>query len=102
MVVHYGNFTSAASTSNLITVIHLADNSRQTFSTGDPPLGVAFIATGQAMIVTTTGFLMFDPVSGQMAVLSTFANLAQALPVNQNSFPGQILETALAASPMAR
>jgi uncharacterized protein (TIGR03437 family) len=98
VIVHYGNFGAGLSTSNLVTVIHLADNTRQTFSTGDPPLGVAFIATGQAMIVTTTGFVMFDPVSGQMAVLGTFANLSKALPVVQNTFPGQILETAMTTS----
>ncbi len=101
VIVHYGNFTGGVSTSNLVTVIHLADNTRQTFSTGDPPLGVAFVnngGSGQAFIVTTTGFQMFDPVSGQMFVLGTFANLAQALPVNQNIFPGQILETAMTAS----
>lgn len=98
VVVHYGNFTGGVSSSNLITVIHLADNTRQTFSTGDPPLGVAFVRNGQALIVTTTGFLMFDPVSGQMSLLETFANLSKTLPVNQNSFPGQILETALTTS----
>lgn len=98
VVVHYGNFGDTISTNNLITVIHLADNTRQTFSTGDAPLGVAFIATGQAFIVTKTGFLLFDPVSGQMAVLGTFSNLAQTLPVSQNTFPGQILETAMTAS----
>lgn len=101
VVVHYGNYTSGATGNNQISVIHLADNTRQTFNTGDPPLGVAFVnngGSGQAMVVTTTGFLMFDPVSGQMAVVGTFANLAKSLPVNENTFPGQILETAMAAS----
>lgn len=101
VIVHYGNYTSGATGNNLISVIHLADNTRQTFNTGDPPLGVAFVnngGSGQAMVVTTTGFLMFDPVSGQMAIIGTFANLAKSLPVNQNTFPGQILETAMAAS----
>ena len=101
VVVHYGNYTSGTSGNNLISVIHLADNTRQTFNTGDPPLGVAFVnngGSGQAMVVTTTGFVMFDPVSGQMAVVGTFANLAKSLPVNQNTFPGQILETSMAAS----
>jgi uncharacterized protein (TIGR03437 family) len=101
VIVHYGNYTSGATGNNLISVIHLADNTRQTFNTGDPPLGVSFVnngGSGQALVVTTTGFLMFDPVSGQMAVVGTFANLAKSLPVNEATFPGQILETAMAAS----
>src|SRR5262249_13735708 len=101
VIVHYGNFTGGGTSSNLVTVIHLADNARQTFSTGDSPLGVAFVnngGSGQALIVTTTSFLILDPVSGQLAVVGTFASLAQSLPVNQNTFPGQILETAMSAS----
>src|SRR5579872_3456154 len=80
VIVHYGNFASAGASANLVTVLNLNNNTRQTFSTGDAPLGVAFVnngGSGQALIVTTTSFLIFDPVSGELAVVGTFASLAQ-------------------------
>lgn len=98
LVAHYGNWAPSDPNKNLITLIHLADNTRQTFNTFDPPLGVAFVNTGQALIVTTTSFLRFDPFSGQMSVVATLANLATTLPVNQATFPGQIVQTALTTS----
>jgi uncharacterized protein (TIGR03437 family) len=99
VVTQYGNTTTGSNAgANLITVLHLADGTRQTFSTGDPPLGVAFLSTGQAMIVTTTSFLLFDPATGRMQVLDTISNLAQTTPVSAGTFPGQILQTALTSS----
>src|SRR5580704_6809013 len=83
LIAHYANGATSPQGSNLITLIHLADNSVQTFNTGDPPLGVAFLGTklnSLAIIVTTTSILTFDPVSGQTAILGTFANLANTLP----------------------
>ena len=102
VIAHYANFSSSSS-GNVVSVVNLANNTRQTFATGAAPLGVAFVKSGQtptgmAMLVTTTGFVLLDPVSGQMTALSTFANLSQQLPVNQNIFPGQILQTALTTS----
>jgi uncharacterized protein (TIGR03437 family) len=98
LIAHYGNWTASDPNKNLITLIHLADSSQVTYNTFDPPLGVAFVNNGQALIVTTTSFLLFNPASGQMAVVATLANLATALPVNQATFPGQISETALTPS----
>ena len=102
VIAHYANFTSSTS-GNVVSVINLSSNTHQTFATGDAPLGVAFVrwgqsASGMAMIVTTSGFLLLDPVSGQMVGLSTFASLSQQLPVIQATFPGQILQTALTTS----
>jgi hypothetical protein len=98
LIAHYANGNATPQGSNLITLIHLADNSVQTFNTGDSPLGVAFLGNGTALIITTTSILSFSPVSGQTAVLDTFANLANALPVSQATFPSQILQTALTTS----
>lgn len=109
LVAHYANGSTSPQGSNLITLIHLSDGSRFTFTTGDPPLGVAFYCTTrssatqpcrapQGLIVTTTGLLSFDPISGQSFVISTFANLANTLPVSQGTMPGQILQTAVATS----
>jgi uncharacterized protein (TIGR03437 family) len=98
LIAHFGNFTPPNTGQNLVTLINLNNNSRQTFSTGDPPLGVAFTADGEALIVTTTSFVVFDPVSGEMQVLATFANLAQTLPAALATFPSQVIEAALATS----
>ncbi len=99
VVAHYGNTTPANPANNIITLIHLADHTTVTYTTFDPPLGVAFVNTNKALIVTTTSFLLFDPVSGQISVLTTLANVAVALPVSLNTFPGQFVETAVTASP---
>jgi uncharacterized protein (TIGR03437 family) len=99
LVAHYGNFTPSDSTKNAVTLINLVDNTRQTFSTGDTPLGVAFIADGRAFIVTATGILLFDPISGAMQNLATFAALAKTLPVNLDTFPSQVISAALSTNP---
>ena len=98
LVAHYGNWTATDANKNLLTLINLTDNTRATYSTSDPPLGVAFVANGEALIVTTTSFLLFDPVSGQISLIKTLANLSTSLPVSQATFPGQISETALTTS----
>src|SRR5580700_1081587 len=98
LVANYANGPTTPQGLNAITLIHLADNSVQTFNTGDPPLGVAFLGSNLALVITTTSILSFDPVSGQTGVLGTFANLSTTFPVPQATFPGQILETALTTS----
>ena len=98
LIAHYGNFTAPQTGQNLVTLINLNSNTRQTFATGDPPLGVAFTADGEALIVTTTSFVVLDPVSGAMQVLATFANLGQSLPTALATFPSQVISAALATS----
>jgi uncharacterized protein (TIGR03437 family) len=110
LVAHFSNTTPAVPSANMLTLIHLSDNSQQTFTTSDPPLGVAFFATvpangaanlsgpGQALVVTTTGFYTLDPTSGLLTVVSTLSNVAAQTPAAIPTFPGQILETALATS----
>jgi uncharacterized protein (TIGR03437 family) len=110
LVAHFNNATPPVPSANLLTLIHLADNTQQTFITGDPPLGVAFFATvpdngaahlsgpGKALVVTTTGFYTLDPTNGILSLLSTLADVATQTPATVPTFPGQILETALSAS----
>ena len=74
-----------------------------TFSTGEPPLAAAFVNTtspssGLALIATTSGFYLLDPLSGAITSISSVANLAKELSVPQATFPSQILQTAMAAS----
>ncbi len=98
LVAQYGNGSSSPQASNTVTSINLAEQTSQSFDTGDPPLGVAFAGNGQAIVVTTTSVLMMNPASGTTLVLDTFANMAMTLPVPLATFPGEIVQTALATS----
>jgi uncharacterized protein (TIGR03437 family) len=112
VVLSYQNGTSTPQGSDSITVIDLANNNAQrTFGAGDPPLGVAFVdcptqvsfpcsslATGTALIATTTGFYLLDPASGYMPLLTSYSAMTQTLPVAGATFPGQVLETEMTAS----
>ena len=60
---------------------------------------MAFIADGRAFIVTATGILLFDPISGAMQTLATFAALAKTLPVTLDTFPSQVISASLSTNP---
>jgi uncharacterized protein (TIGR03437 family) len=98
LISHYGNITPVDPSRNAVTLINLSDNTRQTFTTGDTPLGVAFLADGRGVIVTTASLLAFDPVSGAMSVVATFAGLAKTVPVSLGTFPSQIILTSVATN----
>src|ERR1051326_5000090 len=99
MIAHYGSITPADPSRNAITLINLQDNTRQTFTTGDTPLGVAFMADGRGVIITTTSVVSFDPISGAMTVVSSFASLAKQVPVTLATFPSQIILASVATNP---
>src|ERR1019366_1556411 len=99
LVAHFGNVTPADPSKNAVTLINLNDNTRQTFTTGDTPLGLAFLADGTAFIVTNNGILIFDPISGAMQTVATFATLAQTLPVAIATFPTQLILATVSTSP---
>ena len=99
LIAHYGNITPPDPSRNAVTLINLNDNTRQTFTTGDPPLGVAFLADGRGFIVTTTSLIAFDPVSGAMTVFANFASLGTQLPVSPATFPLQITKASVATNP---
>src|SRR5882672_2657437 len=74
LVAHFGNNASPASPTNALTLIDLsANNAKQTFALGNPPLGVAFGADGRALVVTTQEYILFDPVLGTTQLLDTIA-----------------------------
>src|SRR5262249_18285344 len=104
IVAHYGNVTPSDPSRNAITLINLDDNTRQTFTTGDTPLAATFLAdkispSGTALIVTTTSFLLFDPITGAMSSSTTFANLAKQLPADPDTSPGQVIAATLSTNP---
>src|SRR5579885_2735474 len=90
VITHYGNFTAPSSQSNALTVVDLTSNGKQTFGLASPPLGVAFGIDGEALLVTATDFMLFDPVLGTTQELQTLASAATPLPVNLATFPSQI------------
>jgi uncharacterized protein (TIGR03437 family) len=99
LVAHYGSVTPADPSQNAVTLINLNDNTRQTFTTGDTPLGLAFLADGTAFIVTNNGILIFDPISGAMRTVATFATLATTLPVALATFPTQVILATVSTNP---
>ncbi len=99
LVAHFGNFALPMPSSNALTVLGLASNSRQTFGLGNPPLGVAFGIDGLALVVTTGEFMLFDPVSGSLRVLDTIAGvIAKTLPVAPANFPAQVIAASVSVS----
>ncbi len=110
LVAHFNNSTPPVPSANMLTLIHLPDYAQQTFTTTDPPLGVAFFSTvpvigpsnltgpGMALVVTTTGFYTLNPSTGVIQLLSTLGNIANPTPVTVPTFPGQIIQTALTTS----
>jgi uncharacterized protein (TIGR03437 family) len=98
VVTHFGNYTAADTSQNLITLIRLSDNSRQTFSTGDTPLAVGFTKDGYATILTTSSVLRFDPATGALAVTATWKSLAKEIPADKATFPSAIVLAQLSVS----
>ncbi len=99
LVAHFGNFKAPSSPVNALTLLDLVSGGKQTFTLGDPPLGVGFGADGLALVVTTSEFLLFDPSSGALRVLDTVAGVsARALPVPPATFPPQIVAASVGVS----
>lgn len=96
---HYGNFAAPGSPRNALTVIELETRARRTFALADPPLGVAFAADGRALVVTSSQFILLDPLLGTLQVIDTVAGVtAKTLPQPPASFPTEIVGASMAAS----
>jgi hypothetical protein len=99
VIAHYGAWTSAAQSANALTIIHLPDFTQRVFSLSSPPLGVAFGADGQALVVTSTAFLLVNPSTGATSTLATIAAVTpNMLPAQPPNFPTQIVAASIAAS----
>jgi len=96
-----GSGTTTTPNTSMITVIDLTANTRQTFSTGDPALGASFFSQGNqelVLLATTTTLYIFDPISGALQTVASFASLSKTLPQAPATFPGQIIQGALATA----
>lgn len=99
VITHFGNFTSPTPPNNALTVIDLTTNGKQTFALANPPLGTAFGNDGRALVVTTTDYVLFDPVLGTTQQIDTISDVAaKTLPVPPANFPPQITNASVAAS----
>jgi uncharacterized protein (TIGR03437 family) len=95
-VVHFGNNASPATSNNALTLIHLADGTRQVFGLAYPPLGVAFGNDGLALIATTSDFELFNPATGSLTQIETIAGIvAKTLPQPLGSFPPNIVAASM-------
>jgi uncharacterized protein (TIGR03437 family) len=99
LVTHYANFLPPGTPFSGMTLIRLDTGARQTFVLPAPPLGVAFTRDNRALVVTSTEFLLLDPSTTTLTLLSTLEDLvARTLPVPPANFPPQIMATSLAVS----
>ncbi len=99
LIAHYGNFATPNQPRNALTLINLESNQRQTFSMSSVPLSVAFGSDGQALVVTSNAFLIFDPLTGTTQTLTTIPDLAvKTLPVAFNNFPQNVVASSSQAT----
>jgi uncharacterized protein (TIGR03437 family) len=99
LIAHYGNFTAPNQPRNALTLINLESNQRQTFSLTATPLSVAFGSDGNALVATSTAFLIFDPLTGATRTLQTIGDLAlKTLPVPFNNYPQNVVASSSMAT----
>src|SRR5579864_2586017 len=100
VTTHFGNNAAPGSPTNALTLIDLtANNTKQTFALGNPPLGAAFGFDNKALVVTTHDYLLFDPVTGGSTELDTIAGVtAKTIPVPAANFPADITTASVAVS----
>ena len=91
LVAHYDNPKTGTPTNNHLTLLDLVLGTRKTLALPEPPLAVSFGADGQAFVVTTTEFLLYDPGSNSFVSLGTIASLGPLVtPVPGATFPPDI------------
>ena len=93
--------TSGVSQLSSITVINLNDSTdRRHFALADTPLAVTFTIGGDALIVTTSRLLLFDPEDGSTRVLIDLEDPPAdvILPLPLPTFPREVVTASLATS----
>jgi len=91
VVAHYDNPKTGTPTNNHLTALDLVLGTRKTLALPEPPLAVSFGADGQAFVVTTTEFLLYNPGSNSFGPLGTIASLGPLVtPVPDATFPPDI------------
>lgn len=104
VVTNYADVSGVKPASaNQVTVFDLVTNERRQYATGDAPLAAAFVNTvsprsGLALIATTAGFYLLDPVAGTLQLVISYSSLVKNLPVPEATFPPQIIQATMTAS----
>jgi uncharacterized protein (TIGR03437 family) len=100
VVAHFDNPTTGTPTNNHLTLIDLLHgNSQRTYALPDPVLAVSFGSDNQAFVVTSTQFLLYNPVSNSATVLDTVANIeAKTTPAPDATFPLDVTTTSVSRS----
>jgi uncharacterized protein (TIGR03437 family) len=98
VVGEYDNFGTASAKGG-VTIFNLDAGTKQDVVLPDPVLAAAFGAGNQALIVTTTQFLLLDPGSGVTTALPSPTPLeGEALPVPFSTLPPDILAASTGVS----
>jgi uncharacterized protein (TIGR03437 family) len=98
VVGEYDNF-DAASAKGGLTIFDLNAGTKRDVVLPDPVLAAAFGAGSQALVITTTQFLLVDPSSGVTVALGSPTPLeGKPLPVPFNTFPPNIIEASTGVS----
>ncbi len=99
VIAHFGNFAAPGTPRNALTVLDLNSRDRNTFALGDPPLGIGFGIDGKVLVVTTTQFLLFDPLLGTTQLISTLQDVvAKTLPQPPAKAPAEIVAASVQSS----
>lgn len=99
LVAHYDNPKTGTPTNNHLTLIDLTQGTRKTLALPEAPLAVEFGADGEAFVVTTTEFLLYDPGSNTTSSLATIASLGPLVtPVPPATFPPDITFASISRS----
>jgi uncharacterized protein (TIGR03437 family) len=99
VICHYGNFQAPATSQNSLSILNLTTNTRQTFSMGQAPLGVAFGIDNRALIVTNSEFVLLDPATGVTQTLDTIQGVTtKTLPTPVGNFPTNVVASSMASS----
>ena len=98
VVGEYNNFDGASAKGGL-SIFDLNAGTKRDVVLADPVLAAAFGAGSQALVVTTTQFLLVDPSSGLTVALGSPTPLeGKPLPVPFNTFPPNIIEASTGVS----
>ena len=102
LVAHFNNPQAGSSppVNNHLTLIDLnSGNAQQSFATQDPPLAVSFGSDNQALVVTTTQFLLYNPGSNTATLLDTLSDIvAKTLPATDATLPLDITTVSVSRS----
>lgn len=98
VVGEYNNFEGASAKGGL-SIFDLNAGTKRDVVLPDPVLAAAFGAGSQALVITTTQFLLVDPSSGLTLALASPTPLeGKPLPVPFNTFPPNIIEASTGVS----